>query len=82
MENFQKYKIENNKEKRIMEDLYCSKSRMNIIDASYKKEDIKFKEKKICVNLFYCIFLFFLPINITSFCIIRYKIIAILSITK
>lgn len=42
MENFQKDKIENNKEKRIMEDLYCSKSKMNIIDISYKKEDIKF----------------------------------------
>ena len=40
MENF--HKIENNKEKRIMEDLYCSKSKMNIIDVSYKKEDIKF----------------------------------------
>ena len=40
MENF--HKIESNKEKRIMEDLYCSKSKMNIIDVSYKKEDIKF----------------------------------------
>ena len=34
MENFQKDKIENNKEKRIMEDLYCSKSKMNIINIS------------------------------------------------
>ena len=42
MENFQKDKFENNKEKGIMDDLYCSKSRMRIIDVSYKKEDIKF----------------------------------------